>query len=69
MDEDIQELETKETQSHPSTEVAKDNSEKHEEVVASYVDLKWGLETFNKDVDKGDPALNKKVLEAAEAYI
>ncbi|GKC11481.1 hypothetical protein Tco_1008263 [Tanacetum coccineum] len=48
MDEDIQELETEETQSHPSTEVAKDNWEKHEEVVASYVNLKWGLETFNK---------------------
>ncbi|GKC07049.1 hypothetical protein Tco_0998659 [Tanacetum coccineum] len=66
-------------------QVAEDYWEKHEEVSASYADLKSSLSIQNhteKDVSKifssfkeiqddvkEDPALNKKVLEAAEAYI
>nr|GEX61925.1 retrovirus-related Pol polyprotein from transposon TNT 1-94 [Tanacetum cinerariifolium]GEX63025.1 retrovirus-related Pol polyprotein from transposon TNT 1-94 [Tanacetum cinerariifolium] len=62
--------------------VAKDTWKKHEEATASYADLKWGLEDFIntsftkildnlkevQDVLKEDHALNKKVLEAIEAY-
>ncbi|GJZ62640.1 hypothetical protein Tco_0618777 [Tanacetum coccineum] len=89
MDEDIQQADNEETQSpnlfkDASTKepVAEDHLEKHEEVAASYADLKCSLEDFIhtsftkildnlkevQDVVKEDPALNKKVLEATEAY-
>ncbi|GKC08794.1 hypothetical protein Tco_1000404 [Tanacetum coccineum] len=56
--------------------------EKHEEAAASYADLKWSIDdflttTFNQilnnlqevqNVVKEEPALNKKVLGAVEAY-
>ncbi|GKA18768.1 hypothetical protein Tco_0698683 [Tanacetum coccineum] len=54
--------------------------EKHKEAVVSYADLRAFIEGYyeenanhmdqtDKDVVKEDPALNKKVIEATEAYI
>ncbi|GJS29606.1 hypothetical protein Tco_0490226 [Tanacetum coccineum] len=62
-------------------QVAEDRWEKYEEVAASYADLKWSIKDFHEttfrnyektnevqNAVKEDPALNKKVLKAAEAY-
>ncbi|GKD14522.1 hypothetical protein Tco_1198929, partial [Tanacetum coccineum] len=62
-------------------QVAEDRWEKYEEAAASYADLKWSIKDFHEttfrnyektnevqNVVKEDPALNKKVLEAAKAY-
>nr|GEV56165.1 ribonuclease H-like domain-containing protein [Tanacetum cinerariifolium] len=63
-------------------QVVEDNWEKHKKVVSSHVDLKWNIDDFHattfkqilnnlqevQNVVKDDPALNKKVLEAADTY-